>query len=169
VPDAVIAHASLQQQWPFSQLQALQDRLDDRTYLLVRDGNRELQPRIAVLQETRGPEKRPGEPRGFAGAAARQQRNERTVRLRTDACPCRRAVVLEIDFVSERMTDEVGVHSVIGEKLLFERQYAQYAIDGIANMRDARLAPGPHLRADVLNGRHAGRLDGTRDGQIEIG
>ncbi len=53
-------------------------------------------------------------------------------------------------------------------ELRLERQYAQDKIGCRANAGDARLPPGPDLRANVLHGGDTSSFQGSLHGQIKI-
>ena len=76
---------------------------------------------------------------------------------------------VERDAIGERMADEDRAHRVRVVEAAFERQDAEHEVDRLADRPHASLAPRPDLRAHVLHGRDALRLELPRDAQVEFG
>jgi hypothetical protein len=67
------------------------------------------------------------------------------------------------------MADELRGEAVLVVETLLEWQQAQHEVEEARHLRDAPLAPGPHLRADVLHRGDAGRVQRRREVQVELG
>ena len=67
-----------------------------------------------------------------------------------------------------RMSDICRGHVVFSEKRFFKGKYAQQAVDDPAHGFDTSLAPGPDLRRDKIDHRHAQPLELRRHAEMEI-
>ena len=85
------------------------------------------------------------------------------------AARARGLVARHLDAVRKRMADELRLHVVRSVEIHLERQHAQHEIDGLPDRAHPTLSPGPHLRADVLDGRHAPGLHLASHAQVELG
>ena len=72
--------------------------------------------------------------------------------------------------VAQGMSDVMDVESARGVKIHFKRQNHGHLVHQFFDLFDASLAPGPHLRADVVKDPDASFSGGAgRDVEVEIG
>src|SRR3954471_7768779 len=65
------------------------------------------------------------------------------------------------------MADESGIHSTVAVKLLFEWKDDQRLIDILTQQFHSALAPGPELRAHVVDDGNASLAHPARDTPVE--
>ena len=72
------------------------------------------------------------------------------------------------DGIEERVAHVFHSHPSFTIKALFEWEDHRHAIDTAGQFLDPPCSPGPYLRADVIEHRHAGSLRAPSQGNIEI-
>ena len=108
-------------------------------------------------------------PRHFIRPASRQDRHRRRRRGQTvlrEKAFARHRRRRQID---ERMADELDRHPAFPIDRFLERKDHQDPIRDPTDRLQPAGTPGPDLRADVIDDRHAELLDGRREAEIEVG
>src|ERR1700733_680401 len=67
------------------------------------------------------------------------------------SCGVGRAIYCGRGKIGERISNEGRIHATITIELFFERENYQSFVDIFAQQADASLAPGPELRANVID------------------
>src|SRR5580692_7821329 len=71
--------------------------------------------------------------------------------------------------LSEGMADELGVDAALAVERLLEREDDQHAADVLLHQLDAVFLPGPQLRTDEENYRHAEAVELFGEPEVDLG
>ena len=109
------------------------------------------------------------QPVHFVRTAPRKQRHDRTRAVEAYLTEETFLWLLRAREIDQRMADELDRHAGIAVERFFEGKNHQHAIGDALHRPHPVPAPGPELRADVVNDRDAQLLDRCRQPEIEIG
>ena len=105
--------------------------------------------------------------RDFAGAASRQERNDRLARVQSIGRGKLRARSLRRHISHQRMADEISLHAARAVPFLFKRKNAQTAHESSPHQIRTPRPPGPELRAHEIDVLHAPALQRARQAQMK--
>ena len=149
-------------------MHSFQGPCEDRTHRSIRHWRDELQRRATGRKPADRTGKVIAQTTDLADTTAGQDRHGRTLFVQAQLPTSSARFGVFRNHIGERMADELGANAGPRVELLFERQQAQYQIDGCADPAHAPRAPGPDLRTHILHGAKSRSSQIARQPEIEF-